>query len=51
MPYISEYTLVEDGDCYRVRLTDGDRSYDSVIYYDLQEALNELEILNSRDGS
>ena len=51
MPYINEYTIVEDGDVYRIRLTDGNKQYDSVIFMkNLQEALDQLEALKERDG-
>ena len=48
--YISQYTMVEDGDVYRIRLTDGDDHYDSTEYYDLEEALDRLEALKQGDG-
>ena len=50
MPYISEYTIVEDGDVYRIRLTDNDITYDSEIIENIQVALERLEELKNRDG-
>ncbi len=50
MPYISQYTIVEDGDVYRIRLTDGEDHYDSVEYMKLEEALEYLEALKKGDG-
>ncbi len=50
MPYISEYTIVEDGDVYRIRLTDGKKEYDSVNHYRLKEALNAIYELKKGDG-
>lgn len=50
MPYISEYTIVEDGDVYRIRLTNGKYHYDSVSHYRLEQALKEIENLKKGDG-
>ena len=50
MPYISVYTIVEDGDVYRIRLSDGADHYDSVDTFNLEEALVYLEALKKGDG-
>jgi len=51
MPYISEYTIVEDGDVYRIRLTDTQGNcYDSTVDWKLGEALDFLEALKKGDG-
>jgi len=50
MPYISEYTIVEDGDVYRIRLTDGEDHYDSANSYSIKQALERLEALKHGDG-
>jgi len=50
MPYITVYTIIEDGDVYRIRLVDNGINYDSDIIVNIETALDKLEELKLRDG-